>query len=180
MTARLYTLDDFRHYLKKLPKQMEAAAIRGIHVGAQRAIGILIHAGDTAPPASDNGKPGAFNTGGYRGGWKAELLADGAVLRNIKAYADVIEGGRRAGAKAPPRKAIELWAMRKLGLSAEEAKLAAYPIQRAIAKRGLKPRLVMGNAQAQIVEVVIEEMRAEVAKDLKTKPMQGGGSGGGE
>jgi hypothetical protein len=50
-----------------------------------------------------------------------------------------METGRRAGAAMPPLAAIELWAMRKLGLDGASAHRAAWPIAQAIARRGLPP-----------------------------------------
>ena len=54
-------------------------------------------------------------------------------------YAIVIEKGRKPGTM-PPVDAIALWAVRKLGLSPEEAKGAAFAIAKSIAKKGIKGR----------------------------------------
>ena len=52
-------------------------------------------------------------------------------------YGDVAEVGRQPG-KIPPASALELWVVRKLGLSGEEATSAAWLIARSIGKRGTK------------------------------------------
>ena len=59
-------------------------------------------------------------------------------------YAETIEKGRRPGSKMPPVDAIALWAVRKLGLSPEEAEGAAWAIAKHIAKHGFSPRGEVG------------------------------------
>jgi hypothetical protein len=162
-----WQLKDLRAYLGKLPKALEAAAVRGIRVGAQRAIAIVVAAGDVAVPASAHGGKGAFDTGVYRRSWKTSPLPDGAVLFNASRYADIIERGRRPGSKMPPLAVVEQYAIRKLGLSDTEAKLARYPIARAIARRGLRARRVLRNALKDIGDVVLAEVQREVAVALR-------------
>lgn len=168
--GRTLSLKDFRRYIKKLGKKLNGAAVRGVQSGLYRSIGIVQLATQTAPPASAHGSIGAVNTGAYRGAWQVEVSAAGGRIWNSQAYAGVIEYGRLKGAKPPPSREIELWAMRKLGLSAEEAKRAAYPIARAIAKRGLRPRRVLtsSNTKSAIVRAVLEEIHAEVKIALRS------------
>jgi len=52
-------------------------------------------------------------------------------------YGDVVEVGRRPG-RMPPASALELWVVRKLGLSGEEATSVAWLIARSIGKKGTK------------------------------------------
>lgn len=168
--GRAMSLKDFRRYLEKLRVNLvghEGAATKGIHSGVMRAVTIVQQATLTAPPASDNGSPGAFNTGAYRAAWSYQLLPRGGRIFNRQRYADVIERGRRKNRKGPPPKEIELWAMRKLGLSKEEAKSASFAISHAIGKRGLKPRHVLKSSNAEITRVVMEEMRNEIRAALK-------------
>jgi hypothetical protein len=105
------------------------------------------------------------NYGAYLRAWKAEGDPDGAALFNSSKYAGVIERGRRPG-KFPPIAAIAQWALRRLRLKPEGARRggrrstsfsadevmapafkAAWPIARAIARRGLLPRLIMTGAE---------------------------------
>jgi hypothetical protein len=167
MISKPMTLKEFSSYLVKLPKNLDKEITKGIQIGAKRAVGVAIRAGDKAPPASDHGKQGAFNTGAYRRGWRSENTTDGAIIANHVPYADVIEGGRHAGAKAPPQKALIPWIQKKLGLSAKEAKMAAFPIARAIARRGLKARNVLADASPMIIKVVLDEVKQAVAKALR-------------
>lgn len=53
-------------------------------------------------------------------------------------YGLPVERGRKPG-RWPPQAPIELWVIRKLGLTGKEAKQAAFLIARAIGTRGTKP-----------------------------------------
>lgn len=167
------TLKQLNKYLRGIPKALEKAMVRGIQVGAERAISIAVEAGDKAVPASPNGSEGAFDTGLYRRSWKTKKQKDGAILYNSSKQSDIIERGRRPGRRMPPLRVAEQWARRRLGLSPKEAKLAAYPIARAIGKRGLLARRVLAKATPDIIGVVMTEVRAEVRKALRAVP--GGG-----
>lgn len=172
MPARAMNLKDFRGYIKKLGKKLvghDGAVVRGIHSGLMRSISIVQQATTTAFPASPNGSEGAVNTGAYRQAWQVEKTPTGGRIFNTAPYAGVIEYGRRAGAKRPPTKAIELWAMRKLGLNAKEAKSASFAIANAIKKRGLAPRKVLTSTRTEsaITLAVMQEIRAEVKAALR-------------
>lgn len=60
----------------------------------------------------------------------------GEVTNPVR-YGLPVEYGRKPG-KRPPRDAIELWVVRKLGLRGAEARSAAFLIARAIGRRGTK------------------------------------------
>lgn len=139
---------------------------RGIHSGAMRVIPLLQDGGRHAIPASQNGAYGAFNTGRYVGGWQVDRMSWGSVVYNRMPYSSVIEEGRRAGSSAPPKEAIEKWALRRLGLSKDAAKQAAWPIARAIGRRGLRPRKVMSDpaTKQRIYSVVKDEIRREISR----------------
>lgn len=159
-------------WYRRLGKSLPAAARRGAIRGALRAVQTLQKATGTAPPANPNGVGvgGAVNTGYYKRAWKHEALPDGARVYNAAPYAGVIEHGRRIG-RTPPLDAIQDWAQRRLGLSRKEAKRAAFPIARAIAKRGLVARKVLENSLPGIEKDFI----AEVQKELETTFLRGGG-----
>lgn len=170
--SRAMTLKDFRGYIRKLGKNLvghEGAVVRGIHSGLMRSIPIVQQATVTAYPASPNGSEGAVNTGVYRLAWQVEATNTGGRIFNTVPYAGVIEYGRRAGAKRPPTRALELWAMRKLGLNAKEAKSASFAIANAIKKRGLAARRVLTSPRTEsaILRAVMEEIRREVKAALK-------------
>ena len=161
------TLKELARFVSNIPKAATAAAIRGARNGAQQAIPVLQRAGDRAPPASPRGSVGAFDTGKYRRSWRVTNIANGCKLYNSSPYADVVERGRRRGRKMPPRRVIEAWAQRKLGLSSAQAKQAAYPIARAIGRRGLKGRHVEQSARPQVMRIVMREVKLEIAKAMR-------------
>lgn len=57
-------------------------------------------------------------------------------------YAKPVEFGRKAGAKWPPKGALILWLIVKLGMSYREAKQKEWFFRRSIAKKGIKPVLM--------------------------------------
>lgn len=177
-------LKNYAAYQMKLGKEMHAAVLRGVRDGAARCIPILQAATEQAPPASQGGAPRAFDTGNYKRSWKVVPTEDGANVFNDAPYASVIEDGRRVGARQPPLSAIEAWARRKLYSDSGKGKLgpkltpkrrasmaaaAAFPIARAIARRGLKPRGVMNViAMPKMTEAmeqsIIKALNAAMAK----------------
>ena len=166
--SRTYTCKDLGKYLRNLQKNLVPAAVRGIHSGAARGVTVVQEAVTKAPPASPNGSVGAFNTGQYRAAWRwSKLPGGGATIFNGKKYAGIIEDGRRAGAKPPPRAVIAKWAQRKLGLTRKQAEAAAFPIARAIAKRGLRPRRVVASVASKLEAIVMTEVMHEVDLVIK-------------
>lgn len=170
--GRAMSLRDFKKYVAKVRKNLtgaDGAMVKGIHSGVMRSLTVVHKAVDNAPPASDNGKVGAVDTGGYKLRWHFYLTRTGGGLRNSHPAADVIERGRRAGRKAPPVRVIEEWARRRLGLSKAEAAKAKWPIRAAIAKRGLQGRRVLTSTSTkdEITRVVMEEIKREVKAALR-------------
>lgn len=161
------TLKEFQRYLKGVPKALNEHIVKGIQTGAQRAIAIAVAEGDAAPPASQRGSIGAFNTGRYHRSWHVENVADGAVVSNIAPYADVIERGRRPGRRQPRTETIVQWARQRLGLDEKKARQAAFPIARAIGRRGLRARRVLSSARPKMIAAVLEEVKASIAEALK-------------
>lgn len=150
---------------KALGPGLVAAAVRGVRRGGFRAVSMLQQFTGQAPPANPSGvgQGGAVNTGAYKRAWKMEPLPDGARVHNASPYAGVVEYGRRPG-RFPPLLEVERWARRRLGLSPKEARRAAFPIARAIASRGLLPRLVLtGPQNAAALSKAFDE---EIAKEL--------------
>lgn len=171
MASRSVSLKDFGSYLKKLKKNLsgaDGAIVRGIHSGVMRSISIVHQSVTNAMPASPNGSVGAVNTGGYKGSWQFELTKTGGRIFSTHPAAPTIEEGRRPGAKMPPQNEIKLWAIRRLGLSEQEAERAKWAIAAAIAKRGLVGRKVLTNplTTAQITKAVMTEVKAEIKKAM--------------
>lgn len=154
--------------MKKLGNRFPGAALRGAKRGAMRAASLLQRATGKAEPANPAkiGTGGAVNTGFYKRAWKWEGLPSGARVYNVAPYAAVIETGRRVGATRPPIGALTDWAQRRIGLSREDARKAAFAISKAIQKRGLLPRKVMGNKLPEIQQIWVKEITAELAKEL--------------
>lgn len=173
MTTVHLKLEDLAPVYKRMGPRAVAAAKRGALRGALRAVSTLQRATGMALPANPGqvGVGGALNTGHYKRSWKAEKLPDGARVHNSAPYAGVIEHGRRAGSAFPPLKEIERWAQRRMGLNPKEAKAAAFPIARAIARRGLIARKVLGNAQAEIEKGFLEEVKKELERELARGPV---------
>lgn len=161
------SLKEWPAYVERLGERSREAVKRGLLSGALRCIPLLQQRTEKAVPASQHGRTGAFNTGRYRRDWRAKKTANGSVVYNAAPYAGTIEKGRRPGAM-PPLGAIEEWARRRLQLSAKEAKQAAYPIARAIKRRGLRGRNVMGGVRDDMAELVkqevLRELKAEIAR----------------
>lgn len=161
------SLHGFARYLKALGANAKPAVVRGLQSGAARAIPLLQAATDKAPPASDNGAVGAFDTGAFRRGWRTRATASGVEIENISNHAPFVEGGRRRNKKMPPRQVIQAWAKRRLGLSDSEAKAAAFPIAQAIAKRGLRGRKIMPRSREVIIRACRQEIRIELERALQ-------------
>jgi hypothetical protein len=172
-------LAQFVEHQKKLGKMFKQVVMKGIHDGARRCIPILHQATEAAPPASIGGRVGAFDTGRYKMAWKVRATATGAEIYNDMVYASVIEHGRRVGAQMPNITDIEKWVRRKLyaeppkgalgprlgrGRRATMSKSAAFPIARAIQRRGLKGRKVLTNVLPQLEQIV----NKSVAKYIDT------------
>ena len=60
-------------------------------------------------------------------------------------YSQAVHEGRRPG-RRPPTEPLQLWAVRKLGLSGDEAWSAAFAIQRKIGKEGTEANPFMTRA----------------------------------
>lgn len=85
---------------------------------------------------------GVGGEAGLRGSIHGETARRGDVVRGQVStpleYGEVVEMGRRPNQAMPPIGPIMLWAQRKLGLDAKEAKSAAFAIARKIARSGFE------------------------------------------
>ena len=165
MSTAILTMAEYAVHTARMRDGFMPAARRGLKAGAQAARTVLVRESDRADPASERGSRGAVNYGRYRAAWTSEVITDDKIrIENAVGYAGVIEGGRRAGARPPPRAALAAWAMRKMHLDAKQAQSVGFLIARAIAKRGLQPRRVMAKSIPQIVKIT----RAEILRAVHT------------
>jgi hypothetical protein len=164
-----FDLSEYPGYLAKLGQvRLTTAAKRGALSAALRAVSMMQTKTDHAPSSDPGGKGtgGAFNTGRFKASWKGSPADDGAFLFNEAPYAGVIEYGRRPGARMPPLAPIAQWAQRRLGLSEGDARAAAYLIARAIARRGLKARMILNASIKELGDMAAEEISREFGKEL--------------
>lgn len=80
-----------------------------------------------------------------RGSWASEVRGTGALVEGIVGspliYAEVIERGRRAGARMPPSAALESWVRTKMG-----PEVSAFVVARSIGRKGIAPRHMLKTA----------------------------------
>lgn len=164
-------LAEWEAYHAKLADAFRPAAVRGVQSAAHRIVALLQERTRSARPMSARGTVGAVNTGEFLRGWRWTGEDDGALLYNDRTdRAPIQEHGRRPGSKMPPRDAIETWLRQRAGMNAKEAKRAAYPVARAIARRGLLGREILtapafNEQMADLVtKEILHELEAEVAK----------------
>lgn len=133
----------FRNYGVMLRSHVNARMMQV----TDRARAIVEEQTHKAPPASANGGIGAVDTKRYLSKWRVHQAKingiRGVLIANSAEYMAVIERGRGLGKRMPPLDVIARWATRRLGLPYKEARRAAWPIARAIARRGLYARRVM-------------------------------------
>lgn len=118
------------------------------------------------------GTAGVIDTQRYLNGWKVQAHGGGFALFNDTPYSEVIEFGRRPGARPPPVSALIPWVQRKL-MSAgpsrnskgrfinkmAQARSIAFLVARAIGKRGTPGRKVMTGAYAIMANKLDMEVR---------------------
>lgn len=154
-------------------KVVERAAMRTAVYARQQ----LVMSTDTVPGGNPKGIGiGAVNIGHYRRSWKWTKIHNGVRIYNNAPYAAVIEEGRRPG-KGVSREgqvALARWAIRK-GLvegkgkaRAAAAKGVAFAISRALKKRGLKGRRVMGRVLDKIRRKWVEELQFAVMEAARS------------
>lgn len=157
--------------MEKLGDNLMPAAQRGVVAGGFRCIPLLQTRTMTAPPASENGRAGAVNTGRYKAGWRTGPIATGVRIFNTQPYSGVIDLGRRASRVGPAGvRNLEMWARRKLRLTPADARSAAYAIAKTLAKRPLRARKVLTDAVDEMTELVMQEILHELQVELERVP----------
>jgi len=157
-------------YHKELAERFMPAAMRGVRAAGAHVVALMHQRTRTAPPANPGGvgSGGAVNTGYYLRSWKSQDVAGGVRVYNAAPYAGVIEHGRRKGAP-PPKKAIVAWLRRRLGMSQVDALSAAWPVARAIGRRGLKGRKVLGGAKKETADIAMAEIERELMAEVNRR-----------
>lgn len=146
---------------------------------AKRAGIIINSATRTAPPASPNGSIGAVNYGNFLRAWRSDEVNIGGRYGVLVSNASGIKGAtiEYGGAwpnRPPPKAAIAHWAVRKFGIPYEKALRIAFPISRAIKRRGLKPRKVMTGPDTQKSFVMAMQQVFSQALSNACKQLGGG------
>lgn len=139
---------------RKYGRNVREGVSPGLTRLAKQAGIIVTNSTRNAPPASANGSIGAVNYGKFLSKWrstKATLNGNqGVLVSNASGIKGAtIEWGGKWPNRPPPVSAIARWAQKKLSLPYSEAKKAAWPIARAIKRRGLRPRLVLTGPDTQ-------------------------------
>lgn len=153
MTIVRIDLDQLSATYSKLGPRMVDALKRGAMRGAHHAVAILQQA---------TSKKGVVNTGFYKRAWKAEKTGYGARVYNQAPYASIMEHGRRAGKRMPPKEPIVRWIQRRLGRSEQEARRLAFVFQRAIARKGITGRKVLADS----IDALTDALKADVIAEL--------------
>lgn len=136
----------------QLERRIPSLLTRAIKMIKPQAVAVVQDETNKAIPTDPLGLNlgGAVATGAYRKNWRAQeatLNAQrGVLVFNTVKYAPNVEQGRGAGKRMPPRDAIAKWAMVKFGVTPSHAKRIAFPIARAIGRRGLRARKVLTGA----------------------------------
>lgn len=164
----------FALYHRKLAKEFRPTIMRGVMSGAQRSIAYLVDRTRKAPPANPAGigEGGAVNTGAFIKSWTVRPLPDGAALMNTRGYSPIVEHGRQAGSRLPPKRAIVPWLIRRLKLKPEQAEKIWYPVALSIARRGLIGRKIISadEARSEIMKRVNAEVLHELQRAIAKRP----------
>lgn len=157
------TMDGWAEWQAKLGKKFLKAVTRGLTSGGMRAVAHL---------QNETSRVGAFYNGGFKRGWKSQLVrspALGVRVFNSMPYAAVVEEGRRPGARQPPTDVLVPWVRRKLGVSRKEAKGVAFVVARAIGVRGIPGKHILKTANNLIAKMILQEVEAELKVELYSR-----------
>lgn len=169
MTVLNFDVRQWVEYHEGLGPAIVVAAQRGLKSAAMRTLVAVQQRTRTAIPASPGGLVGAVDTGDFLRGWRRETMPDGTeVVYNDRTHAPYVEGGRMPGRRMPPVEVIRQWLVRRAGMDPTEAKRAAFPVARAIARRGLNARQIATASDFldQVSDWMMEEIQREVGDAL--------------
>ena len=107
---------------------------------------------------------GVGGEAGLAGSIHGEVVSYGrglqAVIGTPVEHGEVVEMGRRPDKKRPPVEPIALWAIRKLGVSAEEAKGIGFVIARKIGKEGFEGAHMFDKTMKELDAWIMEQLNA--------------------
>ena len=107
---------------------------------------------------------GVGGEAGLAGSIHGEVVAYGQGLQAIIGtpieYGDVVEMGRRPDKTKPPVEPIALWAIRKLGVSPEEAKGIGFVIARKIGKEGFEGAHMFEKTMKELDPWIMEQLNS--------------------
>jgi hypothetical protein len=111
-------------------------------------------------------------TGTYIKGFTIQMPRwDRLVLTNTTPYAVYVENGRRAGARQPPVYALVPWVQLVLGVPEARARSVAFRVARAIGRRGIPARPVLGDKalQSRIAARMARVLRADLDAEIRAQ-----------
>ena len=156
-SARRVTLPQFIREMERLPKRLEAAALRGLRSAAMRGVGIVVQEIDNTKPHP------TVDTGELRNSVQHESLPDGARISVDAPHAAIMELGTRPF--WPPTAPLAEWALRK-GIADDEddAEEIARAIQLHFARFGIAPRHYFRKGMQKLYLVIPEELQRELKR----------------
>jgi hypothetical protein len=111
------------------------------------------------------------DTGRHRASWKTKKSAAGVLVENDAPYAGIIERGARPHAVSEEgREAITRWAMRKFGISVDEAEKMAQGIINKLRAHGQKGTFVVEKNLDNSAKWLAEEITRLLTRLLAEKP----------
>lgn len=122
---------------------------------------IVAQASDFGRKAAAEGAP--QDTGAISRDIMATVHGLSAKVHTGLAGAVTVEYGRRSGSALPPVSAIKAWAQRH---GIDES--LAYPIARAIARRGIKGRFFMKRAAEQLRNIELPRLLKQTAREIES------------
>lgn len=148
------------HYpsaLRRLVKKQPEAAVKALRKAAREGHTRVVAASKTS---------GSRASGTYERSWVVMQTQKGAIIGNTAEHAIFVEQGRRPG-RMPPRKAIAEWLLQKKvlqkvtggGSKRDAAMRVAYPIAKAIGRRGTEGYYIMKSVMPAIEKAVAREIR---------------------
>jgi hypothetical protein len=148
------TLEQFAELLDDMPKEVEAAVVRGLRSASLRAVGFVVEEIDNAKPYP------AVNTGQLRQSVKRAPTKNGAQVYVDAPHFPFIEFGTRP--HMPPLEPLIVWAARKFGVDGDEARAIAWAVAQKIARSGTEPRYVFAKAMVRMHGIVNSEIAHEL------------------
>jgi hypothetical protein len=148
------TLDQLTPELERQAKKFRKRMDRALYRAAQRGRRLLMQRSPVGVGAT------------FRSAWsEPRELPDGKLgyeVVNDSPHAAIVEYGSRP--HMPPVDAIALWVQRKFQMSEAQARKVAWAVAMSIKKNGTKPHHVAGGAEAELKQIVHEEVMRELRR----------------